>query len=88
MTTEMKAAQMKIKRDIESLQSQIKQNESSISNLKESLDTKLEVLTGELHVANSRIDQIENDITKRPLSYNHTCNHSYNHIIIFQNDYI
>lgn len=62
--TEMKATQVTIQRDIESFQSQIKQNESSISDLKESLDTKLEVLTGELHVANSKIDQIENDITK------------------------
>ena len=68
----MKATQVKIQRDIESLQSQIKQNESSISNLKESLDTKLEVLTGELHVANSRIDQIENDITKYAQGINDT----------------
>ena len=28
------------------------------------MDTKLEVLTGQLHEANTRIDQIENDITK------------------------
>lgn len=32
--------------------------------MKESLDTKLEVLTGQLHEANTRIDQIDNDITK------------------------
>ena len=32
--------------------------------MKESLDTKLEVLTGQLHEANTRIDQIENVITK------------------------
>ena len=61
---EMKGTQVKIQRDIESLQSQTKKNESSISKLKESLDTKLEVLTGQLHEANTRIDQIENDITK------------------------
>ena len=61
---EMKGTQVKIQRDIESLQGQIKKNESSISKLKESLDTKLEVLTGQLHEANTRIDQIENDITK------------------------
>ena len=56
---EMKGTQVKIQRDIESLQGQIKKNESSISKLKESLDTKLEVLTGQLHEANTRIDQIE-----------------------------
>ena len=28
------------------------------------MDTKLEVLTGQLHEANTRVDQIENDITK------------------------
>ena len=61
---EMKGTQVKIQRDIESLQGQIKKNESWISKLKESLDTKLEVLTGQLHEANTRIDQIENDITK------------------------
>ena len=61
---EMKGTQVKIQRDIEYLQSQIKKNESSISKLKESLDTKLEVLTGQLHEANTRIDQIEDDITK------------------------
>ena len=61
---EMKGTQVKIQRDIESLQGQIKKNESSISKLKESLDTKLEVLTGQLHEAKTRIDQIENDITK------------------------
>ena len=43
---EMKGTQVKIQRDIESLRSQTKKNESSISKLKESLDTKLEVLTG------------------------------------------
>ena len=61
---EMKGTQVKIQRDIESLQGQINKNESSISKLKESLDTKLEVLTGQLHEANTRINQIENDITK------------------------
>lgn len=61
---EVKGTQVKIQRDIASLQSQIKENESSISKLKESLDTKLEVLTGQLHEANTRIDQIENVITK------------------------
>ena len=61
---EMKGTQVKIQRDIESLQGQIKKNESWISKLKESLDTKLEVLTGQLHEANTRIGQIENDITK------------------------
>ena len=61
---EMKGIQVQIQRDIESLQSQIKKNESSISKLKESLDTKLEVLTGQVHEANTRIDQIENDITQ------------------------
>ena len=61
---EMKGTQVKIQRDIESLQGQTKKNESSISKLKESLDTKQEVLTGQLHEANTRIDQIENDITK------------------------
>ena len=55
---EMKGTQVKIQRDIESLQGQIKKNETSISKLKESLDTKLEVLTGQLHEANARIDQI------------------------------
>jgi DNA repair exonuclease SbcCD ATPase subunit len=60
----VKGTQVKIQRDIASLQSQIKENESSISKLKESLDTKLEVLTGQLYEANTRIDQIENDITK------------------------
>ena len=60
---EMKGIQVQIQRDIESLQSKIKKNESSISKLKESLDTKLEVLTGQVHEANTRIDQIENDIT-------------------------
>ena len=45
---EVKGTQVKIQRDIASLQSQIKENESSISKLKESLDTKLEVLTGQL----------------------------------------
>ena len=59
----MKGTQVKIQRDIASLQSQIKENESSISKLKESLDTKLEVLTGQLYEANTRIDQIENVIT-------------------------
>ena len=63
---------MKIQRDIESLQSQIKHNESSISKLKESLDTKLEVLTGEMHEANTRIDQIENDVTKYAQEINDT----------------
>ena len=57
-------SQVQIQRDIESLQSQIKKNESSISKLKEALDIKLEVLTGELHETNTRIDRIENDITK------------------------
>ena len=61
---EMKGTQVKIQRDVESLQSQIKINESSISKLKESLDTKLEVLTGQLHESNTRIDQIQTDITK------------------------
>ena len=60
---EMKGIQVQIQRDIESLQSKIKKNESSISKLKESLDTKLEVLTGQVHETNTRIDQIENDIT-------------------------
>ena len=61
---EMKGAQVQIQRDIDSLQSQIKKNESSISKLKGALDVKLEVLTGELHETNTRIDRIENDITK------------------------
>ena len=61
---EMKVTQVQIQRDIESLQSQIKKNDSSISKLQEVLDVKLEVLTGELHVTNTRIDRIENDITK------------------------
>jgi len=61
---EVNGTQVEIQRDIASLQSQIKENESSISKLKESLDTKLEVLTGQLHEANTRIDQIENDITR------------------------
>ena len=61
---EVRGTQVKIQRDIASLQSQIKENESLISKLKESLDTKLEVLTGQLHEANTRIDQIENDITR------------------------
>ena len=61
---EMKGTQVKIQSDIESLQSQIKKNESSISKLKESFNTKLEVLTGQLHEANTRIYQIENGITK------------------------
>ena len=69
---EMKGTQVKIQRDIGHLQSQIKHNESSISKLKESLDTKLEVLTGELHEANTRIDQIENDITKYKQEVNDT----------------
>ena len=56
---EVKGTQVKIQRDIASLQSQIKENESSISKFKQSLDTKLEVLTGQLHEANTRIDQIE-----------------------------
>ena len=60
----MKGTQVQIQRDIESLQSQIKKNESSISKLKEALDVKLEVLTGDLHETNTRIDRIENDITK------------------------
>ena len=60
----MKGTQVQIQRDIESLQSQIKKNDSSISKLKEALDVKLEVLTGELHETNTRIDRIENDITK------------------------
>jgi len=60
----VKGTQVKIQRDIASLQSQIKENESSITKLKESLDTKLEVLTGQLYEANTRIDQIENVITK------------------------
>ena len=55
---EMKGTQVKIQRDVESLQSQIKINESSISKLKESLDTKLEVLTGQLHESNTRIDEM------------------------------
>ena len=61
---EMKGTQVQIQRDIESLQSQTKMNESSISKLKEALDVKLEVLTGDLHDTNKRIDRIENDITK------------------------
>ena len=69
---EMKGTQVKIQRDIGHLQSQIKHNESSISKLKESLNTKLEVLTGELHEANTRIDQIENDITKYKQEVNDT----------------
>ena len=50
---EMKESQVQIQRDIESLQSQIKKNDSSISKLKEALDVKLEVLTGELHETNT-----------------------------------
>ena len=61
---EMKGTQVQIQRDIESLQSQTKMNESSISRLKESLDLKLEVSTGKLHETNTRVDRIENDITK------------------------
>ncbi|KAK2571060.1 hypothetical protein P5673_003612, partial [Acropora cervicornis] len=61
---EMKGTQVQIQRDIDSLQSQTKKNESSNSKLKEALDVKLEVLTGELHETNTRIDRIENDITK------------------------
>ena len=61
---EMKGTQVQIQRDIESRQSQTKMNESSISKLKEALDVKLEVLTGDLHDTNKRIDRIENDITK------------------------
>ena len=60
----MKGTQIQIQRDIESLQSQTKKNESSTSKLKEALDVKLEVLTGELFETNKRIDQIKNDITK------------------------
>ena len=61
---EMTGTQVQIQRDIESLQSQTKMNESSISKLKEALDVKLEVLTGDLHDTNKRIDGIENNITK------------------------
>ena len=61
---EMKGTQVQIQRDIESLQSQIKKNESSVSKLKEALDVKLEVLLGELHETYTRIDRIENDMTK------------------------
>ena len=60
---EMKGIQVQIQRDLESLQSQTKKNESSISQLKEALDVKLEVLTRELYETNTRIDRIENDIT-------------------------
>mgnify|MGYP001794223525 FL=1 len=42
---EMKGTHVMIQRNTESLRSQTKKNESSISKLKESLDTKLEVLT-------------------------------------------
>ena len=70
---EMKGTQVKIQRDIESLQGQTKKNESSISKLKESLDTKLEVLTGQLHEANTGIDQIENDVTKYAKEIDDTC---------------
>lgn len=61
---EMKGTQVQIQRNIKSLQSQTKKNESSISKLKEALDVKLEVLTGELHETNARIYRIENDVTK------------------------
>ena len=60
----MKGAQVQIQRHIERPQSQTKKKESLISKLKESLDIKLEVLTGELHEANTRIDQMKNNITK------------------------
>ena len=56
---EMKGTQFQIQRKIKSLY------ESSISKLKEALDVKLEVLTGELYETNTRIDRIENDITKQ-----------------------
>lgn len=68
----MKRTQVKIQRVIEFLQSQIRHNESSISTLQDSLDTKLEVFTGELHEANTKIDQIENDITKYAQEINDT----------------
>ena len=51
---EMKGTQVQIQRDIESLRSQTKKNESSISKLKNALDVKLEVLPGELHETNTR----------------------------------
>ena len=40
---ELKGTQVKIRREVEYLQSQTKKNESSISKLKESLDSTLEV---------------------------------------------
>ena len=63
---------MKIQRVIEFLQSQIRHNESSISTLQDSWDIKLEVFTGELPEANTKIDQIENDITKYAQEINDT----------------
>ena len=68
----MKGTQVKIQRVIEFLQRQIRHNESSISTLQDSLDTKLEVFTGELHDANTKIDQIENYITKYAQEINDT----------------
>ena len=53
---EMKGTQVQIQRDIESLQSETKKKKSSISKLKKSFDVKLEVLLGELHETNTRID--------------------------------
>ena len=68
----MKGTQVKIQRVIEFLQRQIRHNESSISTLQDSSDTKLEVFTGELHDANTKIDQIENYITKYAQEINDT----------------
>ena len=40
----------------------VKPFRAKLLKMKESLERKLEVLAGELHIANARIDQIENDI--------------------------
>lgn len=54
-----------MQRDIASIKDQVKENTSLYTKLRESLEQQMNVLDGELHVANSKIDTFQVELKKQ-----------------------
>lgn len=54
-----------MQRDIASIKHQVKENTSLYTKLRESLEQQMNVLGGELHVANSKIDTFQVELKKQ-----------------------
>lgn len=61
-----------MQRRIESLKGQVKENTSLFTNLRQSPEQKINVLNGELHVANTRADKFLEELKKQQKKVNDT----------------